>query len=76
MAARATKNVMEFVKIRRGGERFWCRVLSKADNAMTLMCDNDTVDPSAPRRGEVFEAAADEEIVERLLGQPKLSVVF
>lgn len=73
---RPTGNALEFVKIRRGGERFWCIVRERRpDGSMRLQVDNSTIDPEAPRRGEMIDVPADEEILDRMMGQTKLRAI-
>ena len=63
------------IKIRRGGERFWCEVISKDDDGMEVRCDSDTIDPASPRFDEVFRISNDEEILERDYGHSTLQVI-
>lgn len=57
----------EFVQIRRGGARIWAKVLEKLPmGGMRLRCDSHSNDPAAPKFGEVFDAPADETILDRV----------
>lgn len=65
----------EYIKIRRGGERFWCEVMSRADGRLNLRCANDTIEPENPRLHERFSIAGDEPIIERAFVPREFSVV-
>ena len=75
MNSRQTKHVRQMIKIRRGGERFWCEVISKDDDGMEVRCDSDTIDPASPRFDEVFRISNDEEILVRDYGHSTLQVI-
>lgn len=66
MAIRQTNNVIEFLKIRRGGERFWVRVVGRDGQRKTVRVDSETTDPRAPRFGTEFELPEDEEILDSM----------
>jgi hypothetical protein len=72
---RQTNHVIEFLKIARGGERFWVEVLSRNDDGYRVKCANYTSDPDAPRYGDEFEIPVDEEVFETEVAAPKLRVV-
>lgn len=73
---RQTNNVLEAVKIRRGGERFWCVVRERYDDGgMRVTVDNETADPEAPPYGAEMTLSADEEILDYMRGAPKLMAV-
>lgn len=75
MAIRQTNNVIEFLKIRRGGERFWVRVVGRDGHCKRVCVDSETTDPRAPRFGTEFELPEDEEILDSMRAAPKLRTV-
>lgn len=75
MAVHQTNHVIDFVKVRRGGERFWAQVLNRSTAGIKARCDSPTADPLAPRYGEEFDILPDEEIIETLRAAPSLRVV-
>ncbi len=72
---RQTNHLIEFLKIERGGERFWVEVLSRGNGVHRVKCANHTSDPEAPRFGEEFEIPEDEEIFETKRAAPQLRVI-
>lgn len=75
MNSRKTNHSRQMVKIMRGGERFWCEVLSTDTDGMEVRCDNLTIDPSSPRYGEVFRISNDEHIFDRWAATSTLQVI-
>ena len=41
-----------WVKVERGGERFWCKVQSEDNGVLTVVVDNDLVGSHGIRRGD------------------------
>lgn len=75
MASRQTKNIIECLKIRRGAERFWVRVVGWEEGQKRVRVDSDTSDPLAPRFGDEFVLSEDEEILDFMRGAPRLHAV-
>lgn len=70
-----TNNIMEFLKIRRGGERFWVRVIGRDGDAVKVKVDSRTGDPQSPRYGEEFTLPDDEVIYDSMRAAPTLRYV-
>lgn len=57
-----------FLKIRRGGECFWVRVVRAYDDGSKwVRCDNQTTDPEAPRMNVEFLIGPDEPLFDRAI---------
>ena len=60
-----------FLKIQRGGERFWVREIREYDDGSRwVRCDSETSDPRAPRKNIEFLISPDEQILETMV--PKM----